>query len=247
MFKKVINSFISFCNTVKSIFQKAWNWKKNSTVIWGLKTLIVIGIGVLMYLFINYIFPYLLIAGLMLLLNWLSKEPIPTQENPAPAPVSVVTDAETARNLTFDVLSEHANILDVEEPSDINDITPSRYFVLNTIKGLEYYRFIARRKPDADINFDDVKNSLDIFFTQVLQAGFENVSTSFYKDLPYFSVFRVANDRHHKYYICIDIMPIIDDNCYTFIKNFKLKEQKPNKTTNSSKPEDKDFSDGNND
>lgn len=231
------DNFLKFFSIIKKMYNDIKEFYQHKSEMVSVKIfkvvfpiLLIVGI----YFFAKYVLPT---AVLVLLLWFLIKY----ENEPITVPNYQNFEAEIARNVLFNVLYDKSDVLDIDKPSTVQDITPTNYYVSNNIQNHIFYRFIARIKPDFDNDFFKTKQSLNIWISQLLQEGFANVAYSFYQDLPYFTVFAVGVDSHHSGYLHIDIMPIIDSSCYEYLKNLEHQENIMKMGMNQTSLNDEDF------
>lgn len=225
-------------NDIKSCVSKFYNWKKESYLIWLLKILLFIVMCVLIWLFAKYIFPTLAgIIVLIILYIWDKKPAATVSNNPT---VIEERHAWYARDILFRVLISCAVMLDIVKPNSVEDITPVKYFVVQNINRLNFYRFIVRKKPDAKQDYEAMMEILNLKIAQNLEGGYPNISTPFYRGLPYYVVIDVNEDAYHYGCLYIDIMPIIDDGYYNHVME-RQRKRIANKEEALSIPTDEDF------
>ena len=190
--------------------------------------------GVLLYLGLK-VLPY--VTPLALILYFFKPS-----SNIDTAPVQPdITDAYIARDLLFDILNQNANLYDLECPISVEDITPSRYSVIQEVKDCSTYTFIARIKPDSEPDYQAIQQSLNVAIEQKLQSGFPNVVTPFPYGFPRFVVADIRNDGYHMGYLNIRILPVVDEKSYHFYQ-FLLSSNRQNQSGNNClSPDDREF------
>lgn len=232
--------FRKFLNKLKEAYLYLKNeYKENSdsyikitlTVICFLIFIFVLAFVIKMFL------PYGIILLFLYFLYYCNKEPAGFNDN-----TQINIDGNIASNLLFDVLRDKVELLDIEKIKNISDIVPTAYPIIQNINGFVFYRFIVRCKNGCDLANDGLNNMLNTLnqcMQQKLQAGYPNVSSPMFRNLPYFNVLNIEPDLHHYNCLHIDVIPIVNDNCYSFVYNsLKIKYQKP---TNPHVPCDKEF------
>ena len=140
------------------------------------------------------------------------------------------------------ILSEYAEVLDIVRPANITDIVPIKYPVCQTVDNLPFYRFIVMQKPDSTVSLEKIEDCLYQFIAQYLSGSLcPNLPRRYYKDIPYFAVFNVAEDFYHRGYLFIDIMPVSTDVCYNFILSKRYADICKTKNGIQASPSDEDF------
>ncbi len=220
---------------IKEKTKRFVSWKSDSVFYWFIKLIITAGIFILFFLFFRFIiFPLLGIIILLILLfadNLSESIPLNSQNTYL---------HYTARELLFFVLQKNAIVIDAETPATVEDITPTKYLVVNQINNCTQYSFIIRHMSDYDTNFLQKKNDLNILIEQKLSGGFTNIAQPYYKDMPVFRVREIRNDSNHLGYFRIDIVPITNDRAYEYIRNIEFSEYYDSQLIEKS-PDDEDF------
>lgn len=130
--------------------------------------------------------------------------------------------------------------LGFQPPDTVDDITPVAYPVIQCVGNKRFYRFIAYRLG-ADVSMGEIRNHINRYFSQQLQAGNILIEPMFYKGLPSIYVTNIAPDTNAPGYLRIDMIFIRDESSYDHAKNLEHQERLRHIIKPPLAPLDKDF------
>ncbi len=133
-----------------------------------------------------------------------------------------------------------AQALGFQPPDTVDDITPVAYPVIHCVGNKTFYRFIAYRQG-ADVSMGEIRNHMNHYFSQQLQAGNILIEPMFYKRFPSIYVTNIAPDTNAPGYLRIDMIFIRDESSYGHAKNLEQQERLRHIIKPPLAPLDKDF------
>lgn len=157
--------------------------------------------------------------------------------------VTVQDTKKMVENALFKVLSEKYRLLEVDRPTCINEIEPTRYSIVQHLGGEVFYRFIIARKGNVDeSDLYSKQQLLQEIISQRLQSNsFENINCKSYCGIPYLYVMEVQVDIYNPNYYAIDIMVIDSKRKAMLIKGMTKQRHNEMEKTYISMPKDDEF------
>ena len=195
------------CNSCKDIILVFINWEKESVLAFLLKLILVAG-GI--YLIINLL-PLILGVLFIGILCWWDKSDTVNITQPTVTPKQLQPtspDEYAARDILTKILKKNASALDIVKPSNVDDITPTNYSVIQFENGAIIYRFIVQMLPNEDYDFNSMRSILNTKIKQKLNAGYRNLPASVLGGIETFVLTEIGTDIYHRDYLYMDIVPI---------------------------------------
>lgn len=162
----------------------------------------------------------------------------------SPTPVNTLTTTVfnefVIRDLLCEVLRDNAAELGVIRPKTVADITPTEYFVLQSVNNITFARFIVAYSSCEDEDFEVFLSLLNFKISQQLQIRYPGLILT-YNDMKIVTVFDVAHDLYHNGYYSVDIMVVDNDAKYQYLKWWNYQKKAAGNTVDSSNLSDKDY------
>jgi len=226
-----------FCESCKDKMVALYNWKSGEVWAWALKVLL-LSLSIVGLILLLKIMPYIAAVAFLIVLYLWDKAPFTNFIN-IPAP----ENRFAVREMIFTILRNNANVLDIQKPCTVDDITPTKYPAIQNINGSAFYRFIFYPNPNSASNFSDMATLINTKIMQTLQGGFPNIAAPFYNDFPSVYVLGIGEDANHSGYLNIDVLPVCDDGSFKYAQQHLQDSRSQKATANKvmSAPKDEDF------
>ena len=197
-----------------------------------------IALIILIFIIGKYVLiPMFPIVLLFLVLKWDS------ESNTSNLPQFQYPETYVLAELLCQILATHSDVLEIVKPENISEIIPTNYYVTQQIGNLMFYRFIILPKPNNEIDLEMMKESLHTFVSQQLYMGnCPNMQYTYYRNVPYFYIYKIEKDLYHRGYLHVDVFPVCNDEVYNFLitqNNLEQYQRKNNQIFGS--PKDEDF------
>lgn len=152
-------------------------------------------------------------------------------------------DSDIVANALFRVLHEKYRLLEIERPTCISEIMPTKYQNKQSKYDEVFFRFIVAHKGNVnDYDMYQKQQLLQEIISQKLKAhAIENINQVEYQDIPYLYVIDFQVDICNPNYYAIDIM-VVNSRKKVQLINQKIDEQRSKmQKPYASVPDDDDF------
>jgi len=205
---KIKKFIIIYGKKMKEAFYKFVYFKKDIPYMWALKLLTVLASAILLgyaiFIFSEIISVIIVLCIMILLLFGDSIADFLRKRNQQATPANLSYQQNVTVTALYHALKNRARMLGLETPVLLTELVP-KYPCLNYFSGQPFFRYIALKKTDTDLDMSRIKEVLNHEISSLLAEGrIENVAPCNISS-PSIRISNISNDMHYKDFLSVDI------------------------------------------